>query len=45
MEIVLPKEVKDGVAKIEIEMGKGKGENGKCERAEERAIKNVGRRA
>lgn len=24
MEIVLPKEVKDGVAKIEIEMGKGK---------------------
>lgn len=25
MEIVLPKEVKDGVAKIEIEMGAGKG--------------------
>lgn len=39
MEIVLPKEVKDGVAKIEIEMGAGKGkrENGKCERTEERA--------
>lgn len=40
MEIVLPKEVKDGVAKIEIEIGMGKGqrENGKCERTEERAL-------
>lgn len=28
MEIVLPKEVKDGVAKIEIEMGAGKGKTG-----------------